>query len=147
MLERLCFQLLKNGILWMKGRKEMRALNAMLVATAVTVPSQAQSKMLGNDDQIRQVFVGNTVSGVEQGESYVEFYFPDGRIGGEGREGAYSGHWQIVRGRMCLSYDVAGGKATPWDCARVGLEGSRIVWAERGEKSFSVLKAGNPKGF
>jgi hypothetical protein len=125
----------------------MRLLAIILVASAITLPTMVQSKMLSNDDEIRQMLVGNTISGEEEGETYVEFLHPDGRITGEDRQGRYAGHWQLSGGRMCLSYDQEDGEPSNWDCSQVGFEGSRVLWSARGEKSFSNLITGNPNGF
>ena len=110
------------------------------------VPAVAHSKELSNDDQIREALIGNTISGLEDGNSYVEFLQPDGRIDGEGREGRYTGHWEIAKGQICFRYDEDD-KASSWDCVKVGIEGARIVWIDKGEKSYANFIAGNPKGF
>ncbi|PWB80154.1 MAG: hypothetical protein C3F11_18730 [Methylocystaceae bacterium] len=106
----------------------------------------ARAELLSNELKIRELFAGNTISGEERGETYIEFFSPDGGIVGENSEGRYTGHWQVSRGRICLSYDEENGKAGAWDCAQVGLNGSRIVWSAGGEKSYSTLTAGNPRG-
>jgi hypothetical protein len=124
----------------------MRAFVSILVGSLVLMPAVAHSKNLSNDDQIREALIGSTISGVEDGKSYVEFLQPDGRIDGDGREGRYSGHWQIAKGQICFSYDEDG-KANSWDCVKVGIEGARIVWIDKGERSYAKLIAGNPYGF
>jgi len=111
----------------------------------MTVVSSAQAQTAFSDDQIRSALVGNTISGQESGEPYVEFLRPDGRIDGMGSDGRYTGRWVISRGRMCMSYDDGDGKATPWDCARVVTQGDKVIWVDQGEKSYSALSRGNPK--
>lgn len=125
----------------------MRIATALFIASAIAAPAAARAEFLSNEQQIRELFAGNTISGEESGKTYVEFFSPDGRIAGESQEGKYSGHWQIWRGRVCVSYDEDDGKASAWECANVGLNGSRIVWSADGEKSYSTLNAGNPRGF
>ncbi|MFY9832114.1 MAG: hypothetical protein WAK66_05285, partial [Methylocystis sp.] len=44
-----------------------------------------------------------------------------------------------------MSYDEEDGKATPWDRARVFTQGDRVIWVDRGAKSYSALSRGNPK--
>ena len=110
-------------------------------------PTCVLSKELINDAQIREAIVGNTISGREDGAAYVEFINPDGRIVGEDRDGRYTGRWRLNEGRICFSYDKDGGKASDWDCAQVGLEGSRIVWISDGDRSYADLIQGNPNRF
>jgi len=123
----------------------MRNPSIILAVVAMTMASSAKAQTAFSDDQIRSALVGNTISGQESGEPYVEFLRPDGRIDGMGADGRYTGHWVISRGRMCMSYDEEDGKATPWDCARVATRGDRVIWVNQGEKSYSALSRGNPK--
>ena len=123
----------------------MRNPSIILAVVAVTMASSAKAQTAFSDDQIRSALVGNTISGQESGEPYVEFLRPDGRIDGMGADGRYTGHWVISRGRMCMSYDEEDGKATPWDCARVATRGDRVIWVNQGEKSYSALSRGNPR--
>ncbi len=123
----------------------MRNPSIILAVVAMTMASSAKAQTAFSDDQIRSALVGNTISGRESGEYYVEFLRPDGRIDGMGADGRYTGHWVISRGRMCMSYDEADGKATPWDCARVATQGDKVIWADQGEKSYSALTRGNPR--
>jgi hypothetical protein len=123
----------------------MRNPSIILAVVAMTMASSAKAQTAFSDDQIRSALVGNTISGQESGEYYVEFLRPDGRIDGMGADGRYTGHWVISRGRMCMSYDDGDGKATPWDCARVATRGDRVIWVNQGEKSYSALSRGNPR--
>jgi hypothetical protein len=123
----------------------MRNPSIILAVAAMTVASSAKAQTSFGDDQIRGALVGNTISGRESGEPYVELLRPDGRIDGMGSDGRYTGRWVISRGRMCMSYDEGDGKATPWDCARVLVQGDRVIWVDQGEKSYSALSRGNPR--
>jgi hypothetical protein len=123
----------------------MRNPSIILAVVAMTMASSAKAQTAFSDDQIRSALVGNTISGQESGDYYVEFLRPDGRIDGMGADGRYTGHWVISRGRMCMSYDEEDGKATPWDCARVATRGDKVIWVNQGEKSYSALSRGNPK--
>lgn len=125
----------------------MRIVTTLIIASAIAAPASVRAELLSNEHQIKELFAGNTISGDERGDAYVEFFSPDGRIKGENKEGKYTGHWQVWRGRMCVSYDDDNGKASAWDCSNVGQSGSRIVWSADGEKSYSTLTAGNPRGF
>jgi len=124
----------------------MRILTAILISTAMITPSVAQPRRLPNNDKIRQVFAGNTISGREGGKAYVEFFHPNGRISGEASDGKYSGNWQVSHGRVCLSYEKGNGGRTAWDCSNISVNGSRIVWIAEGKKFFSALARGNPRG-
>ncbi len=123
----------------------MRNPSIILAIAVMTVVSSANAQTSFSDDQIRRALVGNTISGQQSGKSYVEFLRPDGRIDGIGSDGRYTGRWVISRGRMCMSYDEGDGKATPWDCARVLIQGDKVIWVDQGEKSYSALSRGNPK--
>jgi hypothetical protein len=123
----------------------MRNPSIILAVAAMTVVSLAKAQSPFSDDQIRSALIGNTISGQESGESYAEFLRPDGRIDGLSSDGRYTGRWVISRGRMCTSYDEGDGKATPWDCARVLIQGDKVIWMDQGEKSYSALSRGNPK--
>ena len=123
----------------------MRNPSIILAVAAVMVASSAKAQTAFSDDQIRSALVGNTISGQESGEPYIEFLRPDGRIDGVSSDGRYTGRWVISRGRMCMSYDDGDGKATPWDCARVVTQGDKVIWVDQGEKSYSALSRGNPR--
>ncbi len=123
----------------------MRNPSIIFALVAMTVASSAKAQSSFSDEQIRRALIGNTISGQLSGEPYIEFLRPDGRIDGVGNDGRYTGHWVISRGRMCLSYDEGDDKATPWDCARVSIQGDKVIWVDQGEKTYSTLSPGNPK--
>ena len=113
----------------------MRNPSIIFAVAAMTVASSANAQSAFSDDQIRSALVGNTISGQESGEPYVEFLRPDGRIDGVGSDGRYTGHWVISRGRMCMSYDVDDGKATP---------GIARAWSLKAIESFGWIRAKSP---
>jgi hypothetical protein len=127
------------------GEKLMRTFISILAGCLFMVSNIALSQDLSRDDQIREALIGNTISGVEGGKPYVEFLQPDGQINGKESEGRYTGSWQIANGRICFRY-VDEGKAKNWDCVKVAVTGSRIVWIGRGERSYANLIIGNPNG-
>jgi hypothetical protein len=124
----------------------MRIITTALAVCVLAAPGAAMAQLLSNEAEIRSVFSGNTVAGEEKGDTYVEYFTPDGRISGENREGRYKGFWEVSKDRMCVSYEEDNGKASAWDCSHVDLSGSRITWSEDGEKSYSTITAGNPRG-
>jgi hypothetical protein len=132
-----------------RGEQVMRAVALISMAFVIALPGTAQSELLTTDDQIRKALVGNTVSGIEEGEVFAEYFHPDGRILGEDRQGRYTGHWQILGAQMCMRYaETEGGRESVWDCSEVDIEGSRITWLSLdGEKNQANLLIGNPNGF
>jgi hypothetical protein len=112
-------------------------------------------------DQIQAAIVGNTISGVEEGENYVEYLKEDGTIAGEAPSGRYTGRWRISGNQMCFQYDrdeepdPDDVPLTPpktvdkpeWDCNDVVLKGSEVHWkTSDAEETTSVLVQGNPNG-
>ncbi|ATQ68043.1 MULTISPECIES: hypothetical protein [Methylosinus] len=124
----------------------MRIALAALLAGIILTPCAVGAQPLANDAEIRSAFAGNTVSGEEKGQAYVEYFAPDGHIVGVNHEGRYKGNWQIFKNRMCVSYEEDNGKASAWDCSHVGLSGARLSWTQDGETSYSTIAAGNPRG-
>lgn len=124
----------------------MRIVTVAVAVCVLAAPCAALAQQLSNEVEIRSVFAGNTLTGEEKGDSYVEYFAPDGRISGKNREGRYKGFWQISQSRMCVSYEEDDGKASAWDCSHVGLNGSQITWSQDGEKSYATITAGNPRG-
>ena len=106
---------------------------------AVLTGGAAAAEAVMSDQEIQTSVIGNTVTGMEDGEHYVEFLSPDGRILGRSRSGAYSGVWRIKTKRLCVSYD---GKAS-WDCAAVRLNGEQVVWIAHGVKFVSAMTKGD----
>ena len=47
--------------------------------------------------------IGNTVSGIEDGKSYTEYYQPDGYVHGLELEGPYVGEWRIAGRNASMS--------------------------------------------
>jgi hypothetical protein len=123
----------------------MRILMSMLLVCVIAPAALAQTKKLTTEEDIRKALVGNSISGEENGEVFLEFLNPDGRLVGEGSQGMYTGRWRISYGRMCLSYDEEEGKVTTWDCAEVSLDGaSTVIWTSEGKSHSTKLIMGNP---
>ena len=57
------------------------------LAGLMSLSSVSFAAVLTTEDQIRQAIVGNTVSGIEDGKPYAEFFLADGNIRGVGPEG------------------------------------------------------------
>jgi hypothetical protein len=93
--------------------------------------------------EIRASIVGNTLTGVQDGEAYTEFLRSDGTISGRAKSGKYFGEWRISGNRICFGYRD---DKKNWDCSYVKLRGSQVVWSQKGGASFSTLVRGNPRG-
>jgi len=83
-------------------------------------------------DEIRATIVGNTITGVEDGESYTEYLNPNGTISGQSPSGKYSGNWRISDNEICFTYHEGRTKREAGknkrDCNRVKLRGTQITW-------------------
>ena len=84
-------------------------------------PSRARSP---RPNRSRRRSVGNTISGVEDGASYVEYIVPDGTIRGIEADELYTGRWQIAGPKFCMSYVDDGGAWKP-----VGVLSDRSRWS------------------
>lgn len=125
----------------------MRAPTAIFILATILAATSAEAKLLKTDQEIRNAIVGNTFSGEEDGEPYVEFLRPDGKLVGTDGDERYSGRWTISGGRICLSYDDERRKAAESDCSQVDLLDFGVKWVdEEGEETFSTLTPGNPHG-
>ena len=102
---------------------------ALIAGMTLALSTAAFAQSLSGD-QIRTTLVGNTFSGVADGESYTEHLNPDGTISGRSPSGAYSGKWRISGNEICFSY-MEGKQDTKWDCTKVKLRGARIIWDDK----------------
>ncbi|HYA80576.1 MAG TPA: hypothetical protein VED87_06585 [Methylocystis sp.] len=125
----------------------MRASIWLLPLLLVGAPATAQATALTTDDQIRQAIVGNTMAGEDEGESFSEYYNPDGRILGERRAGRYTGHWHIAGAQMCVRYADDDGKESVWECSRIDVDGNKVTWSDEEDKAIFTLTPGNPGKF
>lgn len=98
--------------------------------------SFAQSAGLSGD-QIRKAFVGRTIVGTEDGESYSETLLADGSlVGRSAAEGEYEGEWSIDGNELCFSYEDEDD-----DCSRVALRGTKITFlGEDGANTSATLR-------
>lgn len=130
-------------------RPTMLSLAALLSLTSLGFGAS-----LTTETQIRQAIVGNTISGVEDGKSYAEFYQPDGYIHGMEPEGLYVGEWRIAGRNFCVRYfikgegpdweEVGSGSIGAWECMDVEINGSSFAWIKDGERYMAQIARGNP---
>jgi hypothetical protein len=101
--------------------------------------SQAAISLSG--DLLRKTLIGNTITGVENGESYVEYLRSDGVISGLSGSEKYSGRWRISGDQICFLYPK---ESQDWDCTQASLQGNEIIWSDKG--GTANLMKGNPNG-
>ena len=114
------------------------------LAVLLSLTSQNSAAVLTTEDQIRQAVIGNTVSGVEDGKSYTEYFRPDGYIHGQDLEGPYAGEWRIAGREICTRYFEEDHSISAWECMGVEVNGSHLVWLQNGEHYEAQLVPGNP---
>jgi hypothetical protein len=113
------------------------------------VASDGRRALTGED--IKKEIVGNSITGIEEGETYVEYLGPDGTISGLAESGFYRGSWRVDGDKICLLYDQdegADANANTWDCEPVTRKGQNIYWSDSvaaDEPSEATLLTGNPK--
>jgi hypothetical protein len=111
----------------------MRIVLLAGITLALSTTAFAQSL---SGDQIRTTLVGNTFSGVADGESYSEHLNPDGTISGRSPSGAYAGKGRISGNEICFSY-VEGKRDAKWDCTEVKLRAGRVIWDDKTSAKLS----------
>ena len=128
---------------------------AMLgLAALLSLTSLGFGAALTTEAQIRQAIVGNTISGVEDGKSYAEYFQPDGYIHGAELEGLYVGQWRTTGRNLCVRYfikgegpdreEVGSGDIGAWECMGIDIQGSLFAWIKDGERYKAQLVPGNP---
>ena len=122
-------------------------LLAMAVAGAwTTQPAQAESTTPLTAQEIKNQLIGNTIAGVEDGETYIEYLKKDGTISGQAPSGKYSGLWRIGDDQICFFYKEEGksaSKSENWDCTSVVINGNKVTWPGSDSPDATLL-AGNP---
>jgi hypothetical protein len=103
---------------------------ALIVASTILVFSNTAFGQSLSGEQIRETLIGNTISGISDGESYSEYLNPNGTIAGRGPSGSYSGKWRISGDQICFLYPQ-GHESAKWDCTEVRLDGNRITWEDK----------------
>jgi hypothetical protein len=112
------------------------------------LPSQGVRTDFVSGDRIRQELVGNSIVQANlEGETWVEYFAPDGALRGRADDGRrFDGSWKIDGNTLCVDYHSI---ASDW-CGQFteGADGS-INYYKDGKfaKTFprSVLQKGNPQ--
>jgi hypothetical protein len=94
--------------------------------------------------EIKARIIGNTVTGVEDGAPYQEYFNPNGTIAGSDSTEKYVGVWRIDGSKLCMGYqsDDDPDKLDDWSCSGVALIGDRVIWNDHGEMTEGKLVAG-----
>jgi hypothetical protein len=124
---------------------------AMLgLAGLLSLTGASFGAVLTTEPEVRQAIVGNTISGIEDGKPYTEYYQPDGYIHGQGPDGPYVGEWRTTGRNFCVRYfeikenEDGSGSIGAWECMGVEVEGSSFAWIKDGERYKAQLVSGNP---
>jgi hypothetical protein len=124
------------------------------LAGLLSVSGLSFGAVLTTDAGIRHAIIGNTISGIEDGRPYTEFYQPDGYIHGQEPDGLYVGEWRISGRSFCVRYfdkgespdrdEEGSGSIGAWECMGVDIQGSLFAWIKDGERYKAQLVPGNP---
>lgn len=123
----------------------LRSVGSLLIVGSIAVfpyAGNAAPQALMSAQEILTSLIGNTITGVEDNERYVEYLSPDGRILGRSESGAYSGNWRIEGDKLCVAYD----KKITWDCVALRLNGNQLVWVvdpDGGDDLIASVSKGN----
>ncbi|MDQ0395865.1 hypothetical protein [Labrys monachus] len=95
--------------------------------------------------EIKARIIGNTVTGVDDGDTYQEYYNPNGSIAGTDNTGKYTGNWRIDGDQLCTIFqdtdnDVV--TAKDWNCSNIGVIGDHVIWNDDGDLSDAKLIPG-----
>ncbi|MDQ0395441.1 hypothetical protein J3R73_005233 [Labrys monachus] len=125
----------------MRMMKHIVPLALMLLGVAGCATA---SKAGMGGDEIKARIVGNTVTGVDDGKPYMEYYDPSGSIAGKDTE-PYTGSWRIDGNKLCTGYESEDPTKTDldWTCSGVSVVGDRVFWLDQdGEKTEAKLLPG-----
>ncbi len=126
----------------------MRSFYFVPVMLALSTAAYGQFGQWLSAEDIQSHLVGNTITGVEDGEQYIEYLRPNGTISGQSPSGRYTGAWRISSNQMCFFYNGEPGEAKQrdWDCSNVRIEGDKVFWSETAPSEASTLVKGDPNG-
>jgi hypothetical protein len=108
---------------------------------ALTFAASAQEKLVGV--AAWNALVGNSITGMEDGEVLVEYYAPDGTAKSMLGNEIVTGKWALVGEAVCFKYT----DDKEMECYRVEVMGDSATFIDpNGTGSrYDILK-GNPKG-
>lgn len=106
----------------------LKSLLPVALCLGLIVPALAADATLNAAD-IRARIIGHTLSGREDGRTYRETLFANGRIKGVDDEGNYTGRWSIRKDRLCFIYDDDEDE-DEWECSAVRLDGDAVTFVD-----------------
>ncbi|MGL4241409.1 MAG: hypothetical protein ACRCTI_09900 [Beijerinckiaceae bacterium] len=127
-----------------------RALLAVALATAASLPAAAADDSRMTADEVRELLSGNTLTGrYNNGNPYSEFHTPEGIVyGHNNRKPVERGCWEMRGDEACYYYaeDRQRGPFC-WSFRRIGVVGYQATLRDK-EHIFiiAVLQKGNPHG-
>lgn len=122
----------------------MRSALIVSIFLVLTGAADAQRASALSDGAILRALIGNTIIGTENKKPYIEYLRPDGWISGQSNGEAYTGAWQIYHDQLCFYYYEEIPKMRWWECSKLALQGTRVLWIDDNTTSF--LLRGNPYG-
>lgn len=96
-------------------------------ATATSPAAAPAGDKVGPAD-LPAIVSNRTFRGVTEGESYTEFYAPDGSLRGKSGAETYTGNWAVVGEQLCFNYVYTGDTDT--ECYAVFKNGDVITWVD-----------------
>jgi hypothetical protein len=116
-------------------------LIATILLMALTFAASAQEKLVGVTAW--NALVGNSISGMEDGEVLVEYYAPDGTAKSMLGNEIVAGKWALVGETVCFQYS----DDKDMECYKVEVTGNSATFiAPNGTGSRYEILKGNPKG-
>jgi len=108
---------------------------------ALTFAAWTQEKLIGV--AAWNALVGNSITGMEDGEVLVEYYAPDGTAKSMLGNEIVTGKWALVGEAVCFQYT----DDKEMECYRVEVMGDSATFIDRNGTGsrYDILK-GNPKG-
>ena len=121
-------------------------IHSCLIATTLalfmtlTFNASAQDKLVGV--AAWNALVGNSTTGMEDGEVLVEYYAPDGTAKSMLGDEIVTGRWALVGEAVCFQYTD-----DDMECYKVEVMGDSVTFIDsKGTRTrYDILK-GNPKG-
>lgn len=88
-----------------------------------------------------------TFRGADEGETYTEYYAPDGSLRGKSASQNYTGSWKVVGEQLCFTYTYPDKTDTETDCYAVFKNGDVVTWVdEDGQLVEGDIIEGNADG-
>ena len=111
------------------SRIALRSLAFLLFVLSPQLHVQAAEPEVLTQEQIMSEIIGNTVTGVQDGTPYTEYYEPDGIVRGRWTKNYYLGKWTVSGSEMCFDFP-----GINYDgCWTMSLDGDVITYYKQGK--------------